>query len=571
MYADDLTEKMANLLWSEELQFWIDVVEGTNYKCQGRELIGYYPYRFGVGTSDVYVRGLEAGIDTEHFITDFGPTTLEQINPYYTALKNTTYCCVWNGQSWPFSTSVWLTVLATMARTNASSVVTPSLFQDALRTYARTNYKDGVPYTAESHYPTIDAWSGDTTNHSENYFHSTYADNLFTNLIGIVPTLDDRLELSPLIPSNWSHFAVENLPYHGSLISIIWDSTGTCYSGNHSAGLSVYSNGTLIYTQKTLSPVNVTLPYKSQDAADAISAAPEYQNILANTNSPWGLPNVTADYVLNTNGDESPYEAWKLNDGLLWYDTTPDNRWTNNQSTTPYNTITVTLPRARKISSVSLAIFADTERSGVIACPSDVLVTLGNGSVVAERRNWTDCVPNAVNTILFDAPSGNPDNGTTPATGNEVETSVLKITLNSQQYYAVAATEVQIWVPPVTGPRWEAEDGLIGTFIGSYEGRKSGLNGTIVNGGVQLGVAGWVEVAGVKTADGEAAANSTLTVLGGLTGTVEVGINYLTSYNVTFDGSSANKTLQVDLLRGNNVVSFTQISGSPWIDAFVVG
>ena len=78
-----------------------------------------------------------------------------------------------------------------------------------------TNYKDGVPFTAESHYPTIDEWSGDSTNHSENYFHSTYLDNLFTNLIGIVPTLEDQLQLQPLVPSNWTHFVVENFPYHG--------------------------------------------------------------------------------------------------------------------------------------------------------------------------------------------------------------------------------------------------------------------------------------------------------------------------------------------------------------------
>lgn len=102
-----------------------------------------------------------------------------------------------------------------IARRNASSVATPELFFDQLLTYARTNTLEGVPFVAEAHYPTIDAWSGFNVNHSENYFHSTYADNIFTNLVGIVPTLDARLELRPLIPSNWTHFAVENVPYHG--------------------------------------------------------------------------------------------------------------------------------------------------------------------------------------------------------------------------------------------------------------------------------------------------------------------------------------------------------------------
>lgn len=94
-YASDLYSRMQEHLWSSELQFWIDVVQGTNYRAEGRELIGYFPYRFDVGTGEQYVKGLEAGLTPEHFLTEFGPTTLEQISPYYTAMKNTTYCCQW--------------------------------------------------------------------------------------------------------------------------------------------------------------------------------------------------------------------------------------------------------------------------------------------------------------------------------------------------------------------------------------------------------------------------------------------------------------------------------------------
>jgi hypothetical protein len=100
-YASGLYQRMEDLLYSDELNFWIDVVEGTNLLCQGRELKGYYPYRFGVGTNTTQLQGLEAAI--EKFLTEYGPPTLETTSPYYTALKNTTYCCQWNGQSWPFS------------------------------------------------------------------------------------------------------------------------------------------------------------------------------------------------------------------------------------------------------------------------------------------------------------------------------------------------------------------------------------------------------------------------------------------------------------------------------------
>ena len=231
-------------MYSDELNFWIDVVEGTNYRCEGRELIGYFPYRFGIGTNATNVAGLEAGLTPEHFLTEFGPTTLERSNPYYTALKNSTNCCVWNGQSWPFSTSIYLTVLSQIAKLGVSETITSELFNQELNKYTATNYKDGVPYTAESHFPEMDMWSGDTTNHSENYLHSTYLNNIFTDLMGIEPTLDNRLIMQPLIPSNWTYFAVENLPYHGTLLTLIWDADGTQYETG-STGLSIYSNGTL--------------------------------------------------------------------------------------------------------------------------------------------------------------------------------------------------------------------------------------------------------------------------------------------------------------------------------------
>lgn len=580
---------MQDLLWSDNLQWWIDVVEGTNLRCEGRELVGMFPYRFGVGLGSEYVKGLEAGLDTEHFLTEYGPTTLEQTNQYYTSLKNTTYCCQWQGQSWPFSTAVYLGTLAAMARTNVSSLVTPAFFQEALKVYVNTNYKEGVPYTAESHYPTIPEWSGDTTNHSEHYLHSTYMDNIFTNLIGILPTLENELHLYPLIPSNWSYFAVENLPYHGTLLTILWDQTGTHYtssntsSGNQTAGLRIYSNGTLLHSQSTLSPINITLPYASQAAATALTSStrnPQYQNVLANPNAPWGLPSITADYLFSTNGDYSPYESWKMNDGLLWYDTPfPQNYWTQNQSSRPWNTLTMTLPRARKLRSLSLAIIDDTAAGGVLTCPDAIRIALANGSVLAERRPWSGCSPNSLNTIAFAAVgSDDAGNATTPATGAEVETDTLVVQISGKRGFSFAVTEVQAWVPAVLGPRWEAEDGLLGTFVGGFEGTATGLNASIVDGGVQLGSGGWVEIAGVMASSSSSSSSSnhnattvSLVLVASGTGAVVVRVNWLVDYSVVFSGGAANYTLPgVHLLTGGNYITIVQSSGTPWVDAIVV-
>lgn len=182
-------------------------------------------------------------------------------------------------------------------------------------------------------------------------------------------------------------------------------------------------------------------------------------------------------------------------------------------------------------------------------------------------------MPNALNTISFAAPptsgTNSSSNATTPAAAYEIETNALNITLNDARGYAVAVSEVQIWVPPQLGPRWEAEDGVIGTFIGSFEGRATGLNGSVVDGGVALGDGGWVELGGVLRAPDGSAGNATLTVIGARTGTLVVGVNWLRNYTVEFSGE-ANKTLEVEMLLGKNVVTLFQVSGTPWVDAIVV-
>ena len=116
--ASNLYSRMENKLYDQDINFWIDVVEGTNYEAVGRQLTGYYPYRFDVGTSQQMIQGLEAGLDSEGFISAYGPTTLEQRNPYFTSLKNTTYCCVSTAQSsFPGGFSIpLLTLVSAMAR-----------------------------------------------------------------------------------------------------------------------------------------------------------------------------------------------------------------------------------------------------------------------------------------------------------------------------------------------------------------------------------------------------------------------------------------------------------------------
>lgn len=574
-YAVDLYTRMNNTLYSSDLQFWIDVVQGTNLRVEGRELIGLYPYRFDVGTEPSRIAGIDSSLNEDGFLSLYGPTTLEQTSPYFTADKNISYCCLWNGQSWPFSTCVYLGTLARLARENTSEVATQEFFYDALTTYTKTHYDHGQPAIFESHYPHKDAWSGYTTNHSEHYLHSTYIDNVFTNLIGIIPDLSDSFVMQPLIPQNWTHFIVENLPYHGTLLTIVWDQAGSAYpSFNHSAGLSIFSNGSLIHTQPTLTQLNITLPSTNESLA-YLSSQPRYVNILSNPNSlavPKSLPyaNATDTFFVAGNNLGPAQSPYKANDGLVFYDNPPDNYWTNNQTYNPASWLNFTLPRARTFSSVTIAVYEDASRNGSTACPDGIYVYVSNNTnssvstdssggdtLVVQQTPWSSCLGNSRNILTFNA---------------SVIADTVSLYLVNALHYAVAVAEVEIWVPANTGPIWYAADGIIGYYS---QGNALNTNGTVVDGGVRLGQGGLVEVAGVRRADATGGiANVTVSGYGG---DVVLGVNYLGNTTVSLlGGSSENTTLgstpvQISMLPGDNVFTFFQESGQPWLGTIEVG
>ena len=574
--ADSLNEKMEQILWNEDIQFWIDVVQGTNQPIVGREVIGLFPYRFGVGTDDKFINGLEASLDEEGFVAEFGPTTLEQRSPYFTAEKNITDCCVWNGQSWPYSTSLYLGTVARLARDKRGSIATAEFFQSAFSTYTRTHYQNGQPAIFESHYPSKDAWSASSTNHSEHYFHSTYLDNVFTNVLGIIPSLSDTFEMKPLVPANWSYFAVEDLPYHGNLLSIIWDKAGTAYQQfPHSRGLSIYSNGELIHNQLQLFPVSISLP-PSKSSIAKIAAAPKFVNILSNPNtflSPQSLPFAvgTSSYDVLHN-DLGPVDTgYKANDGLVLYDFIPDNYYTNNGSNIPADWLNFTLPRPRTFSSVTIAVYDDSARGGMLHCPAGLYVYVHNTTTTSPPNEdhlafqlipWSTCEPNSRNTVVFNT---------------SVTTDKISLYFLNTERYAFGIPEVEIWVPANPGPRYEAEDGLIGFISGKhYIGRGGGV---VMNGGVQLSgndTGALLEIANVRTQEldgGPGQANITVIGYGG---PVIVGINYMRNTTLqlpsTNEGSDmAAASFEADMLAGGNVVTMYQVENQTvWLDAIIV-
>lgn len=151
--------------------------------------------------------------------------------------------------SWPYSTGHTLKSLAAIYRSGTTNV-TADQYVQYLRTYARTQMKNGQPYVAESHYPFTDGWSADGWNHSEHYDHSTNNDDVITGLFGIQPQQDDRLVISPIVPDNWTYYALENLPYHGHNVTVLYDEKGSKY--RQGKGLIAFVDGKNVEVHRVL-------------------------------------------------------------------------------------------------------------------------------------------------------------------------------------------------------------------------------------------------------------------------------------------------------------------------------
>jgi hypothetical protein len=181
----------------------------------------------------------------------------------------------------------------------------------SLSIYATTQQKDGAPYVAESHYPFMNSWSADSSNHSEHYDHSTNNDDVINGLLGIVPQSNDTLLVSPIIPSNWTYFAIENVAYHGHLVTVLYDAEGTRY--NCGASFCVFADGDSIVKKNVTYPIHELI---SLEVASTTSEIPV--NIAANPNGLGYYPLANASYTYSL---DNPYKAI---DGALFYDNIPD-------------------------------------------------------------------------------------------------------------------------------------------------------------------------------------------------------------------------------------------------------
>ncbi|ADO74408.1 MGH1-like glycoside hydrolase domain-containing protein [Stigmatella aurantiaca] len=424
--------------------------EGT--LLDGREHFGFVPWYFNMPDAS-YSEAWSALIDPQGFAATYGPTTAERRHRLFMkdALSG---CCRWNGVSWPFATSQVLTAFANLLNNYSQSYVTRDDYFRVLRGYALSQYKNGRPYVAEALHADTGQWIYDGVGHSEHYNHSTYNDLVISGLVGIRPRADNTFEVNPLVPSSWAYFLLENVPYHGHLMTVLYDRDGTRYGQGR--GLRVYQDGVLLGSAATLQRLTVPM---------AAPIAPErparLENFAANAYTR-GYPVASASYT------NSIDDAQRVLDGRIYYDDIPNSRWTNYQSPNASDWLAVDFGTVRSVSEVRLYLYHD---GGGVKPPASYDVQSWNGtawaSLAGQAKSPATPAGDALNQVSFPA----------------VNTRKIRVVFQNPAGAKVGVTELEAWGPAASSftetfdanaSRWTTYGGAWSVANGQYSVATSG-------------------------------------------------------------------------------------------------
>jgi hypothetical protein len=246
--ADKVKQAVVELMWDDETGFFYSVKTGTDEKAMVKEIVGIYPFTFGL-PEKAQARAFESILNPAEFWGPWPVTTCTQKCPMFTPKVQ---LCNWNGPVWPHAESLVAHALAQGIRTYKVPSVTPQKLYELLDSYTRLHYEDKDIWKQPNIREEGNADDG-TMYGCPDYFHSTYNDLIITLVGGLVPRNDDVIELHPVVGVPWDHFRLDKVPYKGHLLRIVWDDRpdGTRYAGVP-RGFSLYADGRLLQTAPRL-------------------------------------------------------------------------------------------------------------------------------------------------------------------------------------------------------------------------------------------------------------------------------------------------------------------------------
>ncbi len=244
--AAEIKELIYTKLWNDEHGFF-ETLRGDE-RSNVREAIGYIPWYFNLPEKQHENAWLQIN-DKEGFDAPYGLTTAERRHPEFRT--HGVGRCEWDGAIWPFASSQTLTALANYLNTEQEHVVTSESYFRHMELYVESMHHRGRPYIGEYLDEVTGYWLKGDQERARYYNHSTFNDLMITGLMGLRPRADRTLEVNPLIPEGkWDWCCLDNVLYHGHIITILWDKYGTHY--HQGKGLTLLVDGKVVANRPDL-------------------------------------------------------------------------------------------------------------------------------------------------------------------------------------------------------------------------------------------------------------------------------------------------------------------------------
>ncbi|HWI86450.1 MAG TPA: glycogen debranching protein, partial [Sphingomonas sp.] len=413
--ADGIRREVDASLWNEGFIHYIDRYKVNNEFVRywdwirGRELVGYVPWAFNMPPDDErHAAAWTHLLSPKELGGKAGPRTVEPSYPHYmrqfrydwqTNLRE----CQWNGPTWPFQTTQTLTGMANLLHDYHQNVVNRADYLRLLIQYAELHTRNGKLDLQEDYDPDTGAPIVGLPR-SHHYNHSGFVDLIISGLVGLRPRADNVVEVDPLIPpgsTTLTHLALQDVPYHGHLLTILYDADGTRYG--RGTGLHLYADGRLIAHRVDIGRLTARLrPAAARPVVRRVNLA---MNLVRGA-SPAPSASVNPD----------PEMLHKAVDGRVWFFPEMVNGWTNSGSRAPQDWFAVAFARRTKTVAAELAYFDDGKTLAPPAAQRIEVLhagqwteprTIAYGPALANgitHVRWTQTDAEAVRVVLRSAP-----------------------------------------------------------------------------------------------------------------------------------------------------------------------
>jgi hypothetical protein len=426
--AAALREVVQRDLWSDSLGHFVDRYKVDNESVhnwdfiRGRELAGYVPWYYELPNREPKYNATWCRLlSPDGFGGQYGLRTVEPSYEYY--MKQYRYAeeggkklpeCQWNGPSWPFDTTLVLGAMANLLNDYTQHVVSAGDYVGLLKQYARQHYLDGQPDLQEDYDPdTGKVIVGLARSH--HYNHSAFNDLVITGLVGLRPRADNVLEINPLVADSIEYFCLEDVTYHGHMVTILYDRDGSRY--RKGVGLSVWVDGSRVLSSSPLGLRTATIP------RPVVGETPHPVNLAVNY-AKKGFP--VADASINT----SAGDIYQAVDGRVWFWPDVRNYWTNAGSRTSSDWFSLDFGADTRLNSARLYFYAD---GATFKAPADYTLQY------RKDKKWVD-VPDQ-----HKMPRSPLADGENTLTFRSIATSRLRILFTNPQGASIALVEVKVF------------------------------------------------------------------------------------------------------------------------------